>query len=115
MIKLKPEVTGISTDSFIEALLKKSIHSDPSFDTLMYLEQPYMNKVGFGKRCPFECPHHKGSVEYKEGLCSNAERVIKRVTCLHVHPGMTNKDMYPIAEAIKSVSEIALSIPPLAQ
>jgi perosamine synthetase len=105
IIKVKEEIIGMSRGSFREALMERGIYSDPVFDTPMHLEKSYMNKVGFGKRCPFECPHYKNKVEYKEGLCPTSEKVLKQVLGLSVHSGLKKEDMDKIAEAIKGVAK----------
>ena len=109
IIQVEEEKIGMSRDKFWQALIRKGIMADPLFDTPMYLEPLYRNKVGYGgTRCPFECPLYKakgGHVEYRQGLCPVAEEVLKKVVAISPHPGLDREDLNNIVNTIRSLVE----------
>ncbi len=109
IIQVEEEKLNITRDQFWKELISRGILADPLFDTPMYLEPLYRNKVGYeGTGCPFECPLYKakgGHVEYKEGLCPVAEKVLRRVIAIFPHPGLEKEDLDLIISTIREIVE----------
>ena len=74
--------------------------------TLMPLyAQPVFSKlIGRGKtRCPFFCPLYKGKIEYKMGMCPNAEKFYETSFALFINHAMTIDDARDVAEGVRKV------------
>ena len=74
----------------------------------LYLEPMYQKKIAYGTvSCPFKCPHYKGEVDYRPGLCPNAERAHFEILITHemMRPPMTERDLDDVADAFHKVAE----------
>jgi dTDP-4-amino-4,6-dideoxygalactose transaminase len=105
LIKVDETQANLTRDELWKALVRKGIMADPLFDTPMYLEPSYRNKVGHGHgtHCPFNCPLYQGNMNYEEGLCPIAENVLKKVLTISPHPGLNKKDLDKIISTIRSL------------
>lgn len=73
------EVKGISWHDFRQKYIEFGGDGIYASWAVVYLEDVFRNYRFYGKGCPHQCPHYSGKVEYKEGLCPNAERVQKKL------------------------------------
>lgn len=103
VVNVDEEEIGMTRDDFWRALTAEGIMADPLFDTPMYLEPAIKEKIGHGSHCPFECPFYNGRVDYREGLCPNAEEVLKKVVAISPHPGLNKTDLDVIISVIKNL------------
>jgi len=106
VITIKEEELGIIRDQLWLKLLEKGVPCDPLFDVPMNLEPSYRNKVGYGHHCPFECPIYKekgGHIEYKEGLCPTAEKILPKTLAISPSPGFKKEDLDIIVNNINSI------------
>ncbi len=106
-IKLDTERIGIKAPVFVKALNAEGMDFYVSYMKPLYLQPLYQNLTGYGdKGCPFKCPFYEGIVEYRKGICPNAETLEDLVISSEiVRPPQTFRDMDEIAEAIKKVLE----------
>jgi len=65
----------------------------------------FTEQVGYGKGCPWNCPHYKGDVKYSQESYPEAERFIRHVTWLATGfgPPNTGKEMDIIIAAFLKV------------
>lgn len=105
MIKIDETKANLTRDELWKALVKKGFMADPLFDTPMYLEPSFRNKIGHGHgtHCPFNCPLYQGTVNYEDGLCPIAENVLKKVLTISPHPGLNKKDLDKIISTIRNL------------
>ena len=54
-------------------------------------------------KCPFECPLYEGAVDYRPGLCPNAEDLMKRSVTFGLPPVLTAADVNDIVKGIRKV------------
>jgi len=74
----------------------------------LYYLPMFQQEIAYGRHgCPFHCPHYKGAVDYRPGLCPNAEQAhFQRViTHEYMRPPMTEDDMRDVADALAKVVE----------
>lgn len=94
-----------SRDEFAKALLAEGIHSEGYTPIPVHLQKVIKEKVGYGKtHCPFECKWYDKPIEYKEGLCPNAEKLGREDLLLPVYPTLTKKDLNDIVRALDKVA-----------
>jgi len=106
IIKIDEEKAGITRDELWLKMLERELPCDPLFDVPMYLEPSYKNKVGYGHHCSFECPIYKkkgGNVEYKEGLCPTAEKILPKTIAISPSPSFKKKDLDEIIIGISNI------------
>ncbi|WP_127585827.1 DegT/DnrJ/EryC1/StrS family aminotransferase [Paenibacillus koleovorans] len=89
---------------FVEAMTAENF-----FTYFMYGAKPiYMMPFLLNKKTlekndfPFDYPFKK-PVEYREGMCPNAERILPRMTLMPVSPIMTDKEADEVIEAVVKV------------
>ncbi|MBP7506965.1 MAG: DegT/DnrJ/EryC1/StrS family aminotransferase [Prolixibacteraceae bacterium] len=104
-LKLDTKKIGIKAPLFVKALNAEGMDFYVSYMKPLYLQPIYQEQIGFGKQgCPFKCPLYKGVVDYKRGICPNAEKLEDIVISTEmVRPPQTFEDMDEIADAIKKV------------
>jgi len=104
-LRVNEAVLGISRDQFVSALKSEGIGaSSPKLPD--HLQQVFTEKIGYGRtNCPFECPHHPGSVSYHQGLCPNAEKGASETLWLPgCSPAATELDLEDVVAAVKNVA-----------
>jgi len=95
-----------SRDRIVEALCAEGFPVRSGFQKPLYLFSMFQNKIAYGDLgCPFACPHYKGNVSYKEGICPNTEKLEKEsMITFHVeHFDLTKADVDLIARACEKV------------
>jgi len=111
VIRIQPEVLGTDMVNFALALAAEGVYnrkylSSTRWMVPQYLEPLFVNKNGYGgTKCPFECPWYEGHVEYKPGLCPEAEKACDEVFWLaSPHPLLGKEDLDEIAAAVRKVA-----------
>jgi dTDP-4-amino-4,6-dideoxygalactose transaminase len=104
-ITLDEEKIKIAPEVFNEALNAEGIPS--SFGYIkkpLYLYPVLKEKITFGRsHYPFDLPEAR-KVEYKEGDCPNAEKLLKKVITIPVNEFYEDEDIEDIIKALKKVS-----------
>lgn len=110
LIRIQPEVLGSDMLNFALALSAEGVFDKKLLPTTRWpisqnLEPLFIEKSGYGgTKCPFECSHYKGKVEYGPGQCPVSEKLHEEVLWLSsVNPQMIHKDLDDIAHAVKKV------------
>jgi len=94
-----------SRDEFAKALLAEGVHAEGYTPIPVHLQKVIRKKIGYGKtRCPFECPWYSKPIEYREGLCPNAEKLGREDLLLPVYPTLTKKDLNDTVRALDKVA-----------
>jgi len=70
-----------------------------------YLETVFQNGVFYSKGCPIECPHYKGKVNYKKGLCPTVEKIQPRIMQFCTNYGSIDEAMPKIEALEKTIKE----------
>ena len=95
----------ISRNEFVKAVRAENVWINIVYPSVLYLEPLFMNKSGHGKGCPWSCPFYGRNIEYKKGLCPNAEWVSERVITLPTLPYLSDEHVIDIAKAVKKVAK----------
>ena len=65
----------------------------------------FRNKQGFeGTHAPFDSPYYGREIEYKSGMCSQAEGVLKNTVRLYLKESYSEQDVDEIITAIRKVA-----------
>ena len=95
----------VSRDKFVEAVRRENVPISVAYPTVLYLEPLFREKIGHGRGCPWSCPFYGRNIEYKRGLCPNAEWVSERVFTLTTMPSLTDEEALDIARAVIKVAK----------
>jgi len=95
----------VSRDKFVEAVRRENVPISVAYPTVLYLEPLFREKIGHGRGCPWSCPFYGRNIEYKRGLCPNAEWVSERVFTLTTMPSLTDEEALDIARAVVKVAK----------
>ena len=95
----------ISRDKFVEAVRRENVPISVAYPSVLYLEPIFIEKIGHGRGCPWSCPFYGKNIEYKRGLCPNAEWVSERVFTLTTMPSLTDEEALDIARAVVKVAK----------
>lgn len=90
---------GINRDIFCDALRAEGIPCASGYVEPLYLNQLYLEKRAYAYK------HYEGSVEYKKGLCPNAENLHEKllINTIVCRPPATLDDMKDIVLAIHKI------------
>ena len=69
------ESIGVSWHEFAEKFRELSGEGVYAAWSVVYLEPVIAEQRFYGKGCPVRCPHYKGNVDWRPGLCPTAEAV----------------------------------------
>lgn len=104
-LKIDLKTFPIRAPLYVKALNAEGMEFYVSYMKPLYLQPIYQGIVGYGdKGCPFKCPFYKGVVNYRKGICPNAELLEDIVISTEiVRPPQTFTDMDEIVLAIEKV------------
>ena len=90
---------------FVDALRAENLPAFQQYDgTPAYMFEQVLSKGVVSRvKCPYECPHYTGRVDYHEGLCPNAEALLRRTIVLGLTPVHTVSDLNDIITGIRKV------------
>lgn len=97
---------GVTREMFLAALQAEGIPVSSGYPAPLY-KNPLFLRTGEGPRhCPFSCPYHGGTVDYRSVVCPNTEQIC-REACWLPHAALlgSESDMRDIAMAITKVWE----------
>jgi dTDP-4-amino-4,6-dideoxygalactose transaminase len=109
-------VVGVSRERFVEAICAELPTAEDrdwplisnGYCKPLYLQPMYQQQIAIGSAgCPFRCPHYKGTVNYKKGICPVTEQLYERllIETEFMRPPATVKDMKDVVRAFEKVYE----------
>ena len=111
-IRVDPNVLGVSNVEFANALKAEGIPAGAGYIGEPLYMAPYLRekRVYGSSKCPFECPlYGKSQIEYKKGLCPNAEKVLRELVTIPCNELFTDEDVEDIIRAIEKVTKYFLT------
>lgn len=105
---------GVSRDRFVAAV-SAELPTSPDRDwpllaagyvSPLYLQPMYQQQIALGPSgCPFRCPHYRGTVDYRKGLCPVTERIEAEqiIVTEFMRPPATLDDMRDVVRAFEKV------------
>jgi len=106
-IRILQEKLGVSRDQFSQALLKEGIKAEGYCPIPVHLQEVFRKKVGYGAtHYPFDSPLYKGKVEYREGICPEAEKLSKEDLLLPVYPSLNQRDLDDVVHGVNKVATL---------
>ena len=105
--KIDVDTMGITAPEFGKALIAEGVPVRPHYDKLLlYAYGLFKNKSAYGKsKCPFDCHYYRKTMEYRMGMCPNAEKALHDTVALITSRFWTDNDVQKIAEAIHKVAD----------
>jgi dTDP-4-amino-4,6-dideoxygalactose transaminase len=102
---LDEEKIGINRNKFIEAVNAEGVTLSGGYPRPLYENPLFKEKIVYGnKGCPFSCHLYNGNVEYKTGMCPEAEKLCKNAVWTNlIRPPANLEDMQDIVDAIKKI------------
>jgi len=73
------QALGVSWEEFAEKYCEFGGEGIYAAWSVVYLEPVMAEEKFYGKGCPVRCPRYRGKVDWRPGLCPNAEQVQKKI------------------------------------
>jgi len=107
MFRIDDTEAGVNRDDFSKALAAEGIPSSAGYiPNCIYEYDLFTGKNAYpGTDCPFGCKYYGKDIEYRKGLCPNAENIIKTAVRLTVNEFYTEQDLKDVTAAVKKVSD----------
>jgi len=104
-LKIDIEMFNVSLAEIVRALSAEGIPAGAGYvGKPIYLAPIFLEKRGYGgTKCPWICPLYGRDIVYREGLCPNAERILKQLVTLPCNEYFTEEDVEDIAKAVEKV------------
>ena len=104
-LAVEEKTLGISRERFMEALNAEGVPCWGWLGKPLYLFEALLEQRTFGtSHHPFDSPCASRKVEYRPGLCPNAEQTLREALALGVHEFYTEADIADMAAAIRKVA-----------
>jgi len=105
---IQEEKLGISRERFVAALNAEGVSAGTWLGQALYSFPVFSQQLTFGtSHHPFDCPSASRKVEYKPGMCPNAEKSLRELAILTVNEFYTEQDVDDMAAAIRKVAAAA--------
>lgn len=105
-LRFLPEIAGTTRHDFITAINAEGVHLYQGYTRPLYLQPLYQEKKLFKHDYPFSAKENSDcSMDYKQGVCSNAERLHfeEMIICEHIRSPNTLKDVADLIAILKKV------------
>jgi dTDP-4-amino-4,6-dideoxygalactose transaminase len=106
MFRIDPEVLGVSRNKFTEAVAAEGIAASPGYiPTPVYRWEIFRKRSVYpGSLCPYDCKHARKGIRYPQGLCPEAECILKTAVRLPVNEFFTATDVRETVGGIRKVA-----------
>ncbi len=101
---LRLEKLKVDRDFFVKALRTENVLALVSYPRAIYENPLFQNLAGYGRGCPWTCPFYGRKIEYRKGLCPNAEYAARRVVTLPTFPWLSDDEVMDIVKAVKKLA-----------
>ena len=111
-IRIDVKVLGVNNVEFARALNAEGIPAGAGYLGEVLYMAPYLRhkRVYGNSKCPFECPlYGRSRVEYKKGLCPNAEKTLKELVTIPCNELFTEEDVDDIIRAVEKITKYFLT------
>ena len=106
LMRINEQELGTDIPTFMEALRAEGIPCYRGYiDQCIYEYDMFKNQQGFeGTHAPFDSPYYGKKIEYKSGMCPQAEDVLKSTVRLYIKESFSEQDVDEIITAIRKVA-----------
>jgi len=103
--KLSIEKFNASVQEIARAISEEGVPASAGYiGHPIYVSPVLAEKRGYGgTHCPWTCQMYGRNIEYREGLCPNAEDTLRKTITLPCNEYFTEEDIDDIAEAVRKV------------
>ncbi len=107
LIRVDEKELGCTREEFAAALRAEGIPAAPKYIAqCVYEMDMFTNQTAYGEmKCPFSCPYYGKNIEYKTGLCPNAEEILKTCIRMECKEYYTEQDLVDTIEAVNKVAK----------
>ncbi|MCD6443470.1 DegT/DnrJ/EryC1/StrS family aminotransferase [Candidatus Bathyarchaeota archaeon] len=104
-LKIELSMFDATLDDIVKALRAEGIPAGAGYiGKPIYMAPLFTEKRGYGgTKCPWICPLYGREIDYREGLCPQAEETIRQLITLPCNEYFTEEDVEDIAEALEKV------------
>lgn len=105
-ITIDSKIFKVTPEEFAKAVSAEGIPASTGYiKKPLYMFRILKDQVTYGSsHCPFDCPRYNRKIEYREGDCPNAEKVLGELITIPVNEFYTEEDVYDIFRAISKVA-----------
>ncbi|MBW2690310.1 MAG: DegT/DnrJ/EryC1/StrS family aminotransferase, partial [Deltaproteobacteria bacterium] len=106
MFRIDEQVVGIRRDEFVEALAAEGVVCSPGYTANVMYKYTIFQKMNAypHSNYPFEDPKTGKCVEYPDGLCPMAEKIVEDCVYMPLSENFTETDIEEVAAAVRKVS-----------
>ncbi|MBQ3054493.1 MAG: DegT/DnrJ/EryC1/StrS family aminotransferase [Oscillospiraceae bacterium] len=106
MLRIDEKEAGCTREEFSEALAAEGIPNQPGYIPFcVYMNKLFLEKTGYmGTHAPFDSKYYGKEIEYKAGLCPNAEEILNTAIRFGISEFFTDTDVEEIIHAFRKVS-----------
>lgn len=112
-ITINTEILKVAPEEFAKAVSAEGIAASVGYiKRPLYMFSILKDQATYGSsHCPFDCPRYNRRIEYKEGDCPTAEKVIRELITIPVNEFYTEEDINDIFKAVSKVANYYRSNP----
>jgi dTDP-4-amino-4,6-dideoxygalactose transaminase len=106
MFRVTPGELGADRDRFAEALKAEGVACEPGYvSDVMYRYRLFRERSAYPhSEYPFRDPVTGRAVEYPDGLCPEAERIVKDCVWMPLNQWFTDQDVDEVAAGVRKVA-----------
>jgi dTDP-4-amino-4,6-dideoxygalactose transaminase len=106
MFRVDPAVLGAERNAFVEALKAEGVACEPGYtNDVMYKYRLFRERSAYPhSEYPFVDPERGAPVEYPDGLCPEAERIVDTCVWMPLNQWFTESDIDEVAAGITKVA-----------
>lgn len=105
LIRVDEKEIKTTRSEFVKALRAEGLKATEGYiERCVYEMDMFTNKTAYGEmKCPFSCPFYGREIEYKKGICPNAEEILDTCVKIIVNEFFTQQDLEETIAGIRKV------------
>ena len=105
LIRVDEKELKTTRSEFVKALKAEGLKATEGYiEQCVYEMDMFTNKTAYSEmKCPFSCPFYGREIEYKKGICPNAEEILDTCVKIIVNEFFTQQDLEETIAGIRKV------------
>lgn len=106
MFRMDKNETGFSTDDFVKMLNAEGVPCMKGYiPACVYEYDMFLKQTAYqNTHCPFNCQYYNRKIEYKHGICPNAEKILESSVRINFDEFFTDADLNDMIAAVTKIS-----------
>lgn len=107
-VLVNPDVLGATPEEFARAVVAEGVPMGGNWlGKPLYLFEALQEQITYGRsHFPFNSPYASHPVDYRPGLCPNAEQAMARLRTIPIHEHFGDEEIEDLARAVRKVAEV---------